>query len=145
MSKIEENFVNQIKYLGDQMSDWNKNSARYLPIVEQLEALGSEPSFSCWVYAGIIGNRDKLIKAIRILRTSGLKSCDIPKEGSSTFSSWYHNEDHSLGVFLSFSSTVCRRVKVGTKTETVDVYAVECGEDPAEPASPSAMSDDVPF
>ena len=43
-----------------------------------------------------------------------------------TFSTWFRHPDHSCKFWLSFSSTQCTRVKVGSKMEEVNVYETVC-------------------
>lgn len=126
---IDKDFASRIKALANDMEIWNAKRDLYQPIISKLEALGSEPTFTAHLYAPLTGNRDKLIATIRALRTSGLKSTQIPREGQPQFSAWYCSEDQSVQVCLMFTSSVCRKVKVGTKTETVDVFEVQCGEE----------------
>lgn len=41
---------------------------------------------------------------------------------------FYEKRDCELRWYLSFSSSVCRRVKVGTRTVEQDVYETVCDE-----------------
>lgn len=132
MSRIDQQFADTIKSIGETMAHWATLRDRYEPIIAKLEDFGAEPTYSGWLYASITGNRDKLVKVIRALRTSGLKSYLHPKEGSPEFRALYESDDKALHVYLTFTSTVCKRIKIGTKTETVDVYEVQCGEEPID-------------
>lgn len=143
------------------LASWVQEKHLYIPIIEKLEALGSEPAYNGYLYASLTGNRDTILGAIRALRSCGLKSKEHPKEGQPSFQAWYENADQTVRVYLNFSSTVCRRVKTGTRTEIVDVYEVQCGDDPVPeqdvPGSPEDPAetqldvqvknpdDDIPF
>ncbi len=86
---------------------------------------------TCCVWFRATGDKHKLAEAIRILRTNGLKksSGDEPQKGKSSLYQVYSNDDIP-DITLSFSSTSCRRVQVGTKTETVEtpIYETVCDE-----------------
>lgn len=76
------------------------------------------------------GDKHKLSAAVRALRTRGFKTEEEPpKKGQSTWTSVFSRHDID-DVTLSFSSTACRLVKVGTKQVMVDqpVYETVCDE-----------------
>lgn len=73
----------------------------------------------------IAGDRHDLNAAFGALRKIGYLPSDRPKAGAASYSSWFH-KDGWITVYLTFSSTQCTRVKVGTKTQTVDVYETVC-------------------
>lgn len=137
--------------LVDMESHWQQSKPYALPVVEKLAALGSEPYVysSNLVYAALTGDVHILTDAIRALRTGGFKASygEKPERKSATFTAIYKHPEAKLGILLAFSSSVCRRIKVGTKTETVDVYEVQCGESDefkAEGAVDNVV-DDLPF
>ena len=75
-------------------------------------------------YAG-----DKLVlqgiwKAFRKL---GYKSAKRPDESESQFTCYWDHPESDMRIWLRFSSTVCKRIKIGTKMEQVDVYETRCG------------------
>ena len=59
------------------------------------------------------------------LRNRGYVTELNPAENEVHFSGWWYKEDHPR-IWLSFSSTVCTRVKVGTKMVEQDIYEVVC-------------------
>jgi len=59
------------------------------------------------------------------LRTVGYVTELNPAENEVNFSGWWYMDDQPR-IWLSFSSTVCKRVKVGTKTQVIDVFEVVC-------------------
>lgn len=129
-NSIEESFAYQLKSLSESMQKWNSSKSYYAHIVDKLEALDIEPSFSSsYVYAGFSGDKAKLTEVVRALRASGFKSTDArPKKGDATYSAWFRRIDGEVtsSVYLSFTSSVCQRVQVGTKMEEVPVYEVRC-------------------
>lgn len=73
----------------------------------------------------IAGDKEVLKQTWNKLRTMGYETSEVPEEDSTGFSCWWYKEDEPT-IWLSFSSTVCKRVKVGTETQEVDVYEVQC-------------------
>lgn len=98
------------------------------------------------------GNGAKLGEVWGLLRRYGYAPNNRPKKGESSFHTHWYKDGFST-IWMSFSSSVCRRVQVGTKTETVPIYEVQCGDMPeieAETLAPSLTVidggvDDVPF
>ncbi len=136
--------------LVDMESYWLQSKSYALPVVEKLAALGSEPYVygTDFLYASLTGDVHTLTDAIRALRTGGFKASngEKPERKSATFTAIYKHPEAKLGILLAFSSSVCRRVKVGTKTETVDVYEVQCGEsDEFKAEGVETAVDDMPF
>jgi hypothetical protein len=75
----------------------------------------------------LTGDKHKLLAAIRILRRHGYKADKAPEDKSPNYYAFFHKED-SMIVWFSFSSTKCRRIKVGTKTVEQDIYETVCDE-----------------
>lgn len=98
------------------------------------------------------GDGPKLTAVWRVLRRHGYNTSCRPAKGDTTFHAFWKREGLAE-IFMSFSSSMCRRVQVGTKTVEVPVYETHCGELPTieEPAdSPVAVinevdADDIPF
>jgi len=44
----------------------------------------------------------------------------------STYQTYFDHPDKEMRVWLNFSSTLCKRVKVGTKMQEVDIYETVC-------------------
>ena len=96
-------------------------AASKLEITPRLTGSGLEIYFS--------GDKDKLTKALRILRTAGFSTdADRPEAGKTEWYAWFHNPACSLKIWFHFVSSVCKQVKVGTRMQEVDVYEVQCGE-----------------
>lgn len=98
------------------------------------------------------GTGTKLGEVWGLLRRNGYMPNSRPEKGKSSFHTHWYKDGFST-LWMSFSSSVCRRVQVGTKTEVVPIYEVQCGEMPeieAEAPTPSLTVidggvDDVPF
>ena len=115
------------------MQAWLLDKARLAPIITEFEKLGGSATwFSTGLSLAITGDKDILTKAMRLLRTSGGEVCgDRPQENSPTWYGLFRVEGlTSEYIYLQFSSSVCRRVQVGTKLETVPVYETVCDEPP---------------
>jgi len=48
------------------------------------------------------------------------------KEPEPGFSCRFYHTDHQCQFWLNFTSTQCTRVKVGEKTQTIDIYETVC-------------------
>jgi hypothetical protein len=85
----------------------------------------------------VSGSRAELDILFGILRRAGLTPLRRPEEGQPSYSTyWYFDavggEDLLVTdkpcIWVNFSSTSCKRVKVGTRLEEVDVYETVCEE-----------------
>lgn len=74
------------------------------------------------------GDGDKFRAAWAALRRARFTPTSRPEKGASTFYTFF--EFSGAGdypkIWFSFSSTVCRRVKVGTKMVEQDVFETHC-------------------
>ena len=73
----------------------------------------------------VVGSRADLDIMFGVLRRAGLTPRSRPQEKESVYTTWWNWEDGN-NVWISFSSTSCRRVKVGTEMKEVDVYETVC-------------------
>lgn len=102
------------------------------------------------------GDGEKFGAVWRELRRAGWEpSCRPEKDTkkSEFYTHWNHQEGLSR-FWMHFTSSVCRRVQVGTKTVEQPVYEIQCGslpELPEEPNKPNLtvvsgdLDDDIPF
>jgi len=76
------------------------------------------------------GNKHTMDGIWHALRKMGYKADTRPKSNEQYFSTWFRMDGNVSGdamkIYLSFSSTVCKRVKVGTKMVEQDVYETRC-------------------
>lgn len=129
-SKIQTRFANDMKYLADRISRWDATKDDYTEALENLAEIDHEFDVSAGWCLQIRASGDKalLTKMIRAVRTAGWKTDDAPPAANADY--WhadYSHEDREGRIALSFSSTVCRRVKVGTRMVEQDVYETQCG------------------
>lgn len=151
---IEISLAEQALTLAKSRQRWNSIKDFYRPIINALQRLGVEPSLSSDIDIRFAGDAHRLAAVVRILRTSGFNTyTERPKQGDTSWSAFFEHPDCGTKVYLYFSSSVCRRVKVGTKMVEQDVYETQCGdisavdEPPALTIVPAApeLVDDLPF
>lgn len=109
---------------------WNGSRSIMAPVINALSKLELEPRLDATdVNYYFTGDKSKLLAVMRIVRSSGFNTtAERPKKGDSSWTARFTKEGCGLGLYLSFSSSVCRQVQVGTKTIQVPVYETVCGE-----------------
>jgi hypothetical protein len=99
------------------------------------------------------GDGERLAAVWKELRRNGYKSDCRPKKGDTTFYAFWEREGYAR-LFMNFSSSMCRRVQVGTKMVEQPIYETQCGDLPElETDAPKpnltviegGFDDDVPF
>lgn len=83
------------------------------------------------------GDGDKLGQVWGLLRRAGYVTTNRPEKGDTQFSALWNHPEYA-GIYMMFSSTLCRRVQVGVQMVEQPVYEVQCGEWPELPTSDSA-------
>lgn len=104
-----------------------------LPLIQAMEKSGTCGLTNAYVAdndftLSIIGGAQEMGAVWHILRSAGFEcSSDRPKANQPSWSGWFRNGDTC--IYLSFTSSICKRVKTGTKTVEVDTYDIVCGEE----------------
>lgn len=147
--------------LARRANEWNRRRSQHLKFVQEMVLLGCDLNVDAQfdVFFTLAGDKQKFLQLVRCHRRYGFKPTMPEKGATSAF--WRINDySEELGMYLSFSSTVCHRVKVGTKTVEQDVYETRCesfvpDEEPQLEAPPApvavlpsvanTLSDDIPF
>lgn len=159
---IDENLIDiqlqeEALALAKKRAKWNSNRATLSGIVNALTKIGIEPSFGDdYLNVRCTGDKDKLVSVIRILRTTGFNTkADRPKKGDSEWYAWFDSQECSARIWFNFTSSVCRRVKTGSKMVSVDTYETVCGDISeelpcataliSETESTPALPNDIPF
>lgn len=107
---------------------WARQHSQLAPLVAALKAIGSTFKVTDCLDIAITGGKAKLTEVFRVMGKHGFRLItDRPKEAESYWSGFFDRDQ--LRVWLTFSSTVCRRVKVGTEMKEIDVYEVRCEEE----------------
>lgn len=147
---IDENLIDlqlqeEAISLAKKKAKWNANRATLYSIVNALTKIGLEPSFgNDHLNIQCTGDKDKLTAVMRILRTSGFNTtADRPAKGDSTWYAWFDSANCGARIWFSFTSSVCRRVKTGSKMVSVDTYETVCG-DISEETSPLIQGEVTP-
>lgn len=122
-------------------------------LFRRLEELDIDVGFSpdnSWINVSFTGDGERLGKVWGEFRKSGWNTVSRPEKGKTEFYAFWH-QDGLADLFMNFTSSVCRRVKVGTKTVEQDVFETVCGELPeleapkTEVIPADTFADDVPF
>ncbi|MGD9590835.1 MAG: hypothetical protein AB7Q37_18465 [Pyrinomonadaceae bacterium] len=108
---------------------WQQHKATFAPIVAKALALNGRVTFPNTLDIHLFGDKHALAEMVRVLRTRGFSTVNSPpKKGDNSWRAFFRKDGVSVEIWLSFSSTVCRRVKVGTKMVEQDVYETVCDE-----------------
>ncbi len=136
-NSIEAKFKEREEELRHHREHWKANKAFFQPIVDKLIGLNIEPYYDSSLNIHFTGDKHKLAAVVRILRTGGMISqTDPPTANASSWWAYFRTQDYSKECYINFSSSVCRRVKTGTKMVQQDVYETVCGEsDPQNTAT----------
>ena len=114
--------------IAERRMNWARIKKQAVPIVNALNDLGIEVTYSNDIDFSFTGDAHKLAAVVRILRTAGYNTdTDKPKQGDNTWYAFYRKEG-CVRICLYFTSSVCKRVKTGTKMVEVDVYETQCGD-----------------
>jgi hypothetical protein len=83
----------------------------------------------------LFGGKADLARTVRALRRFSLTPTYRPKEGDTSWTTWWtlpsNPEIESYlepRIWFRFASSECKRVKVGTRVEEVDVFETQCGD-----------------
>lgn len=92
------------------------------------------------------GDGEKLKQVWGLLRRSGYNTSHRPKKGDTQVYAFWDRTDHAQ-IFMYFTSTLCRRVQIGTEMKEVPIYETQCGDLPEIEADSTdvAVLEDVPF
>ncbi len=74
----------------------------------------------------VSGDRHVLNAVFGAFRRLGYEPDERPATPEPTFSTYFRHPNHGCKLWLNFSSSTCRRVKIGTKTKEVDIYETVC-------------------
>lgn len=125
------------------------NAGKLQTILDDFIAIGAEPfTDGDWIHITVTGDKSKFLQFCRAMRKHGFDLPTIEKGATGFTKLHFLGEGMEITLYFTFSSTQCRRVKVGTKMVEQDVFEVVCDElMPYEPAAPMAEqpADDLPF
>lgn len=121
---------------------WNSCRHYMSPLVHMLTAQGLDVNFDNHLNITFTGDKPKFLEVLSALTICGftLDNKERPKSDDTSWSSYCTHKAGSTQAWMYFTSSVCRRIKVGTETVTRDVFKVAC--DPMfETALPPPMID----
>jgi len=125
----QENIQEQSKNVQKSASWYHTNKVeigRVAVGLKKIEVTRAVLSLDC-VDLSITGDRHTLKAIYAAFRKLGYEPSDRPtKEHKPTFSCYWNHPVEDAKFWLYFTSNKCTRIKVGTKTEEVDVYEVVC-------------------
>lgn len=75
------------------------------------------------------GDGEKLKTVWGHMRRAGYNTSTRPAKGDTTCNAFWHLKGFA-DIFMMSSSTMCRRVQVGTEMKEVPIYETQCGELP---------------
>ena len=138
MSSIDQAYADSLEYYGRQLLAWAKVRPQLEPVVLAFDKIDVSASFggSDTLYVTAYGDKKHLADVIRVLRTNGWNTDTKPVEGSPEYKAVFRVEPTTEVPFappelvhLTFTSSVCKRVKVGTQMVEQDIFEVQCGEE----------------
>ena len=129
-SSIDLRFIEESLELVKRKRRWEASKWVLLPLVGALENLGIEPTFNDSLALNFTGDAAKLYAVVKCLRIAGFsaKVAVPPKKGDTSWYAYYDNPNCKERVWLYFTSSVCKRVKIGTETVERDVFETQCAD-----------------
>lgn len=150
LKMIDADFAQDMEYLNRRIQEWHMNKESFYPVLSKLDPIADElnadkPKWETpltvqggsQLYIRASGDGKLLTKIVRALRTEGwVSETARPEKGASGWWATFQkrstepgNEGRLYGrLELAFTSTVCKRVQVGTKMEEVPVFETQCDD-----------------
>lgn len=116
--------------LEERVLQWRTYRHILQPIVDELQPICINVKFPDSLDFHMAGDKASLVRAIRAFRRAGYSSnAAKPKPGDTSWSAFFRCPACPVSIWFNFSSTVCRKVKVGTQMVEQDVYETICDSD----------------
>ena len=119
--------------LADQMDFWEKHQRYYERIFTILDDLSIDYtiSYRCLECTLKSGAKDFLSFHSKITSAGWETQTELPNEPVNHLgvTYFYPIENEKLRLYVFWSNTFCKMVKIGTKLEEKPVYKIECTED----------------
>lgn len=114
------------RFFDQSMRALQQHTSLFLTLEEMNIDVGFDPDYQL-ISVRFTGDGSKLGKVWGELRRHGW-NCDArPKKGDTEFHGWFSQEGE-VKISVSFTSSLCRRVQVGTKTVEQPIYETICGD-----------------
>lgn len=154
MMKIETDLMESVCRATDAMKCWLTHRQHFIPVIEDARMRNVHATWSQdKLYIEASGNADQLTVLFRALAFHDFhldKDWKRPEENQPEWRGNFRKnwtdaggQDWFFDIYVSFCSTVCQLVQVGTETRELPVYKVVCGELAYDETV--AMPDDIPF
>lgn len=116
------------------------------------EEMDIEPRFDLdneYITLQFTGDGNKLKEVWGLLRRHDYQVSSRPEKGDTQFCAFWNREGQAK-LFMYFTSSMCRRVQVGTEMKEVPIYETQCGELPEieaedKPVVVAEVKDDIAF
>ncbi len=120
---------------------WMSEKTHLQETIEAFEALGAHVSVDTGfeINIRIAGDKECFLNCWKLWRALGIR-LSPPEKGATEI--YQHIEPFGVKIWFHFTSTVCKRVKIGTEMRAVDIYETQCG--PALEV-PLLEGDDIPL
>ncbi len=136
IQQMKEDLVGQQETVQEQQENVQKHASWYQTNkveigrvavgLKKIEVTRASVSGDC-VDLSITGDKHTLNAVFAAFRKLGYEPSARPtKEHKPTFSCYWNHPVEDAKFWLYFTSNKCTRIKVGTKTEEVDIYEVVC-------------------
>jgi hypothetical protein len=130
IAKMQAALDEKKKTLRKRRAAMKVHAAKLQALFADVEPLGCDPyTDGDWIFVSLTGDKHKFLQFCRAMRKHGF---EVPKveKGATGFQklNYIGEGDNALALYFIFSSSVCRRVKVGTKMVEQDVFEVVCDE-----------------
>jgi len=131
---MEEKLASAEKVLVKAKENWAAIKENFLPVLTTLQKeFDVEPNFSAsftTIDLMVWGDRKKLVGVMKVLRAANFTiDGERPKAGETTWTGYWSHPNWNTKIWMYFSSTACRRVKVGEEWVKQDKYEIKCEEE----------------
>jgi hypothetical protein len=122
------------------------------PMFLELESMDLDVQFTFRdgdIDLSFTGDGERLTRVWVLLRKNGYTPSSRPEVGETSHCCFWDQKGYSR-FWMSFSSSVCKRVQIGTEMKEVPVYETQCGELPVleletAPSTAAAITDEIYF
>ncbi len=135
MNKVEQRLKKEFESFQRGLEAFDEYKEQLKPIIEGIEKIDPEIDMY-WdgvesdLIISFTGNKHRLAEVVRVLRINGwVASSQPPKSNDSSWGSYFIHAKTTATVWLYFTSSVCRRVQVGTQMVEQPIWGVRCEED----------------
>ena len=131
LKELKADLKSDKKYYRDKREYYRTHKDEIAQVASELALPENTPVHaSCDSYnvsIRVAGGPNELKEIFRAFRKLGFEPSDRPGiKPESSFSTYFRKEEGELEFYLSFSSTLCKRVKVGTETVERDIFETVC-------------------